>query len=501
MARRKIKEGHLGDMAYKAEMDHEVQMARSDLYKIAKYAVELHDMLKQVSEQQGIEGWQQSKITKAADYLGSVYHSMDYDTNVEMNEDRFGAIKNMVSKGARAANKAFSTVQFKQKARDAARLALKVETQRAENYNLADDLLRKAKLDPENIDRAIDNAITTARSFDKFQGYSTADLKQKIDLLKNDKKILTKAQNTIGSYYSLRDVILLVGMLIILLSALQGNNQSEKVDEDDVEEGNAFGKAARDAKLNGDDEFEVDGKTYKVQEGKKKSKPDYLDFDGDGNKKEPMKKALKDKKKSANESMLRTITQALKYKAGKIGVANISPKAMNLAETMITKDLKQLHTDFKKKVVAEGQFGEITHTDEDATMSEVLVKGMGVYRMDQLEQRLKDRLNNVLQLIDRGEPDQAAKLLDPNSSTYKSLMVMMKAYAEAHDELAFGDQSTSASIGEAKDTHKTKDGRTAKKGLYYNVNKRKKAGTSRPASSSKAPKPKDWKNAAKTAKS
>ena len=501
MARRKIKEGHLGDMAYKAEMDHEVQMARSDLYKIAKYAVELHDMLKQVSEQQGIEGWQQSKITKAADYLGSVYHSMDYDTNVEMNEDRFGAIKNMVSKGARAANKAFSTVQFKQKARDAARLALKVETQRAENYNLADDLLRKAKLDPENIDRAIDNAITTARSFDKFQGYSTADLKQKIDLLKNDKKILTKAQNTIGSYYSLRDVILLVGMLIILLSALQGNNQSEKVDEDDVEEGNAFGKAARDAKLNGDDEFEVDGKTYKVQEGKKKSKPDYLDFDGDGNKKEPMKKALKDKKKSANESMLRTITQALKYKAGKIGVANISPKAMNLAETMITKDLKQLHTDFKKKVVAEGQFGEITHTDEDATMSEVLVKGMGVYRMDQLEQRLKDRLNNVLQLIDRGEPDQAAKLLDPNSSTYKSLMVMMKAYAEAHDELAFGDQSTSAGIGEAKDTHKTKDGRTAKKGLYYYVNKRKKAGTSRSASSSKAPKPKDWKNAAKTAKS
>ena len=25
------------------------------------------------------EGWQQSKITKAADYMGSVYHSLDYD--------------------------------------------------------------------------------------------------------------------------------------------------------------------------------------------------------------------------------------------------------------------------------------------------------------------------------------------------------------------------------------------------------------------------------------
>ena len=30
----------------------------------------------------------------------------------------------------------------------------------------------------------------------------------------------------------------------------------------------------------------------------------------------------------------------------------------------------------------------------------------------------------------------------------------------------------------AKDTHTTKDGRTAKKGLYYNINKKKKAGTS-----------------------
>ena len=30
-----------------------------------------------------------------------------------------------------------------------------------------------------------------------------------------------------------------------------------------------------------------------------------------------------------------------------------------------------------------------------------------------------------------------------------------------------------------KHTHKTKDGKTAKKGLYYNINKKKKAGTSR----------------------
>ena len=41
-------------------------------------------------------------------------------------------------------------------------------------------------------------------------------------------------------------------------------------DEDDVEEGNAFGAAVTKAKEDGDTEFEVDGKTYKVTEDWKK---------------------------------------------------------------------------------------------------------------------------------------------------------------------------------------------------------------------------------------
>jgi|TARA_B110000977_G_scaffold185239_1_gene249842 hypothetical protein len=80
---KKVTEGHLGDMAHAVERDHEVQMARADLYKIAKYAIKLHDMLKSVSEAEGIEGWQQAKITKAADYISSVYHAMDYDTKFD----------------------------------------------------------------------------------------------------------------------------------------------------------------------------------------------------------------------------------------------------------------------------------------------------------------------------------------------------------------------------------------------------------------------------------
>ena len=78
MNNKEINEG-LADLAGAAERDHEVQMARAELYKIAKYAIKLHDMLKNVSEEQGLEGWVQSKITKAADYIGAVYHNLDYE--------------------------------------------------------------------------------------------------------------------------------------------------------------------------------------------------------------------------------------------------------------------------------------------------------------------------------------------------------------------------------------------------------------------------------------
>jgi hypothetical protein len=78
MIKRQTNEG-LAELAGVVDQDHEVQMARADLYKIAKYAIKLHEMLKNVTEAEGIEGWQQAKITKAADYIGSVYHSLDYD--------------------------------------------------------------------------------------------------------------------------------------------------------------------------------------------------------------------------------------------------------------------------------------------------------------------------------------------------------------------------------------------------------------------------------------
>jgi len=78
LGKKKTNEG-LADMAGMVERDHEVQMARAELYKIAKYSIKLHDMLKNVSETEGLEGWIQAKITKASDYIGSVFHNLEYD--------------------------------------------------------------------------------------------------------------------------------------------------------------------------------------------------------------------------------------------------------------------------------------------------------------------------------------------------------------------------------------------------------------------------------------
>jgi hypothetical protein len=57
--------------------DHEIQMAGSELQSIAKNAVHLLDLVKKYSEQEGLQAWQQSKITKAADYLNSVLQSVN----------------------------------------------------------------------------------------------------------------------------------------------------------------------------------------------------------------------------------------------------------------------------------------------------------------------------------------------------------------------------------------------------------------------------------------
>jgi hypothetical protein len=59
--------------------DHEVQMARSQMYSAAQAAIEIHRLLRDISEMEGLEGWVQSKLTLASQYLESVRDYMKYE--------------------------------------------------------------------------------------------------------------------------------------------------------------------------------------------------------------------------------------------------------------------------------------------------------------------------------------------------------------------------------------------------------------------------------------
>ena len=57
-------------------IDREGAMAKADLYKLASYA---HKLYQQIEDDQQLEAWIQAKITKAADYIASVYHYLEYE--------------------------------------------------------------------------------------------------------------------------------------------------------------------------------------------------------------------------------------------------------------------------------------------------------------------------------------------------------------------------------------------------------------------------------------
>ena len=191
--------------------DHEAKMARADLYKLANYSMKLFKMINEGDE---LEGWVQAKITKAADYIASVYHFMEY----EMKSSEYGdALENaeMYSESIRRA--------FEQKLTEAKACKAKM-----------------AKAAAKDVDEGIEDKLAAAREKAAAKGKT----KEKEEAPKSNTRKVA---------------------------------------------GNAYGGSKQKA------EKEVD----------ESAKPDYIDVDKDGDKKEPMKKAVKDskiKKEDINKS-------------------------------------------------------------------------------------------------------------------------------------------------------------------------------------------------------
>tara|TARA_R100000030_G_scaffold1913_1_gene1647 strand:- start:114 stop:524 length:411 start_codon:yes stop_codon:yes gene_type:complete len=73
----------LDDKKHMDHVDEEGGMAKSQLYKIAKYAMMLHDSL---DDEDQLEAWVQSKITIASEYIGKVKHYLEYEMGLDMDD-------------------------------------------------------------------------------------------------------------------------------------------------------------------------------------------------------------------------------------------------------------------------------------------------------------------------------------------------------------------------------------------------------------------------------
>jgi hypothetical protein len=242
--------------------NHEAKMARADLFKCAQYSFKLFKMIR---EDQELEGWVQAKITKAADYIASVYHYMEY----EMKISEYGsAIENsdMYSESIRRA--------FTQKLTEAKKQAVK-----------AKDAMKKKE---EDLDEGWADMLNAnkARS-DAEGGMKVGDKKKSSShgvITKTEKGVVHKAGKK--GYGNNWDGETPAAPSKAAKSASEKKSDKEK----DIKLPAWKGNVTKHSSNKG---AEKDDGTGDIKEGKK---PDFLDMDKDGDKKEPMKKAVADKK-------------------------------------------------------------------------------------------------------------------------------------------------------------------------------------------------------------
>jgi hypothetical protein len=243
--------------------DDEGGMARADLYRAAKHSMKLFQM---IQNNQQLEGWVQAKITKAADYLDSIYHYMEYQV-------KFG-------QGAVASSVDDITGDMETAAR-AAEEADDEESNMKESMNyeqrlqaLLESAVKKAKKDYDG-----DGKIETGK--DEYLGSKIAAAKKAGKMKEGTCSICHKEP------CKCKDV------------------------KEDPNEGNAFGKAVRDAKASGKKEIKVGGKEYSVKEGFPTVASAKKDAEGTAGMK------VGDKKKSATGGTIEKTATGIKHTGGK----------------------------------------------------------------------------------------------------------------------------------------------------------------------------------------
>ncbi len=239
-------------MHHMPENDHEAAMARADLYKLAQYSAKLFKM---IQEGQQLEGWVQAKITKSADYIASVYHFMAY----EMKVSEYGeALENAeVYENDLRGQLQQRLVEAKEKVK----ALKKVDAMKHKRHKTDKELEEMRQL-------ANEEKSSTGGEIDRSKKGVTKH-KQNPDRFSDEPHTEPKSQ-------------------------AKSQSAADKAKD------NAMDKAEEKEGKNYEKRFP--GSVTRVKDGKKVSegaRPDFLDIDDDGNKKEKMKDAAADKKGAA----------------------------------------------------------------------------------------------------------------------------------------------------------------------------------------------------------
>ena len=203
-------------------VDDEGRMAKSQMYKTGKYAMKLHDMLDDMEQ---LPAWVQAKLTKASDYLSAVYHYLDYefvrrDSNLMEHVDKYNK-RALLMEGAM--KKFFE--MFDQGKTD---------------EEIVQDYAHKGTQVPEAF-------VTKARR--QYEGMK----KLKLELEMSEKEFRNSSEKMVNNAEE--------GME----PGMEEKTLASGLTNEEPNEGNAFGLAMQKAKEAGDDSFELDGKTFKVE--------------------------------------------------------------------------------------------------------------------------------------------------------------------------------------------------------------------------------------------
>jgi hypothetical protein len=315
------------------DADREGAMAKADLFKLANYS---HKLYQKLQDDDQLEAWVQAKITKAADYVASVYHYLEYemkfseyghhlDNSDTLSEGQKMKIKELLAEAKGKMKDLKKSQAEKVKAKKVEEGILSGGEQPCAECGGTGTVHMAPATIPDHVKSKVEKYNKQAKAFhaaskrlDKNhngipddeevdEGFGDAEPKE---MKTGDKKKtrtgeLTKTSTGVihknTSYHDDGDEIASNAKSGKgIKSHAKAQSAAEK-----KEKAPAQKQSPKSAKTWGmKDGSKFDNRDKEVDESivgqgvyeAKGKKPDFLDFDKDGDKKEPMKKAIKDKK-------------------------------------------------------------------------------------------------------------------------------------------------------------------------------------------------------------